>query len=408
MALLLGEASDYERAELEEAMADDPALKALHRRLRTVHELLEASESPEASKDATESVWKLQDDRRAAVLKAFKSPATEREDKSAADEEIVAAPRPLPWLRLLSAAAVLAVCVGLPLRFALQGVREDAALGSIESDDLALRSTVVGEASYDRFLGSGRSEEAKKGVTTNSKTAQTEAPVSPTDASSLGWAVTPGRVVAYENSETTAESGWTNYSPLGDDRLRCSRKHDGRGSRASLLGRGARLRCGRGAPLEKERPGRRNHPQESGGVEFTGVRHRWRHDLRGLARRFPCPRPPRCGAGRGATGGRGGEVGRCQEEERPDGGGGTRACRPEAQARAHQQVRRGIQVSPRKEARHQDGRGDRGTTGRRSGSTRSRPGRGAGAAGLPREPLVLPGTAGWRRWWRFRRRRGTG
>ena len=73
VALILGEASDYERGELERAMADEPALAALHNRLSGVHDILSSSESKETQTEDDGATWKLSEERRATVLERIKS-----------------------------------------------------------------------------------------------------------------------------------------------------------------------------------------------------------------------------------------------------------------------------------------------------------------------------------------------
>ena len=63
-ALILGEASDFERAELSQLLASDPELRALHDQLSETHSLLTAGESLKDQPTA----WKLPEARRNAVL----------------------------------------------------------------------------------------------------------------------------------------------------------------------------------------------------------------------------------------------------------------------------------------------------------------------------------------------------
>ena len=67
MAWALGEASEFEKAEIERLLADNPELAAFARRIQAVHGLLGDAHQPEPATDE----WKLSPERRATVTALF-------------------------------------------------------------------------------------------------------------------------------------------------------------------------------------------------------------------------------------------------------------------------------------------------------------------------------------------------
>ena len=82
VAMILGEASDFEIDELERLLAERPELRIFKRRLEVVHGLL-----GEAVKPDDLPAWGLSSERREAVLKAIGAAPEEEEEFFEEDEE---------------------------------------------------------------------------------------------------------------------------------------------------------------------------------------------------------------------------------------------------------------------------------------------------------------------------------
>lgn len=84
VALVLGEASDFEREQLERLMAERPELVLFKERIESVHGMLEdlADQPSESEPDVDDAEWKLSSDRRQEVLKTLgisdESPSEQR------------------------------------------------------------------------------------------------------------------------------------------------------------------------------------------------------------------------------------------------------------------------------------------------------------------------------------------
>jgi Mg-chelatase subunit ChlD len=70
VACVLGEASAFERAEIDRLLSESPELAAFARRIRAVHGLL-----GEATRGGAEDIWKMEPDRRGKLLLALGAPA---------------------------------------------------------------------------------------------------------------------------------------------------------------------------------------------------------------------------------------------------------------------------------------------------------------------------------------------
>ena len=77
-ALVLGEASDFERDELERLIAERPELGLYRKRLEVMHQMLHEVASGESGEDQGD--WKLAPERRGAVLARLEG-ETAREEK---------------------------------------------------------------------------------------------------------------------------------------------------------------------------------------------------------------------------------------------------------------------------------------------------------------------------------------
>ncbi|MDB4673733.1 hypothetical protein OAF27_02850, partial [Verrucomicrobiales bacterium] len=107
-ALILGEASEYERAELSRFLASDPDLRARHEQLTEIHTLLATSES----KDSEPSDWKLPGERRKTVLATISSKRPiESDQKNASAKNPKNQTR---WAWVGAAAAVVAIGLFVP------------------------------------------------------------------------------------------------------------------------------------------------------------------------------------------------------------------------------------------------------------------------------------------------------
>lgn len=109
-ALVLGEASDFERDELERLVADRPELGLYQKRLEAMHRMLREVAKGEGAEEQGE--WKLSPERRTAVLARLRGEAK-------AEEKVVVMPRSkrrVPWgmmIRIAACVAVIALFLGL-------------------------------------------------------------------------------------------------------------------------------------------------------------------------------------------------------------------------------------------------------------------------------------------------------
>jgi ferric-dicitrate binding protein FerR (iron transport regulator) len=104
VALVLGEASEFERAELEEAMAQEPELKAFYDRIVGAHRMLGDALSGEG--DSENDAWKMSSERRSAVLVKIRG---EGRTGAKPGEKIVSLGR--RWSRHLGSIAAILVAV---------------------------------------------------------------------------------------------------------------------------------------------------------------------------------------------------------------------------------------------------------------------------------------------------------
>lgn len=110
-ALVLGEASDFERDELERLVAERPELGLYRKRLEAMHRMLREVAEGESGEEQGE--WRLGAERRAVVLARLSGEAKAKEEK------VVVMSRPkrrLPWgmaIRIAACVAVIALLLGL-------------------------------------------------------------------------------------------------------------------------------------------------------------------------------------------------------------------------------------------------------------------------------------------------------
>ncbi len=127
VALILGEASAFEKEELERIISERPEVGLWKRRMEAIHGMAQEAAKPTEKKD-----WKLSGERREKVLATFKK-----------DEEVVPAAVFLPAekqrtpfrRRVLTAAAVIAIC------FVILGLMTPAVLKSQKSASIVAYSS---------------------------------------------------------------------------------------------------------------------------------------------------------------------------------------------------------------------------------------------------------------------------
>ena len=114
-ALLLGDLPELEADAVRRAIAADPALAALHRRLKETIELVRETAANPAGQTASQpEPLKLNEERREKLFAKFKTVAPE--------ELSVARPRQIAWWVPMGIAAILMAIIGvalLPPRFVL-------------------------------------------------------------------------------------------------------------------------------------------------------------------------------------------------------------------------------------------------------------------------------------------------
>ena len=108
VALILGEASDFEKAELLGAIEKQPELKAFYKRIHDTHHALLRTESP--SHPTHELAWKLPAEKREALLEQIRSPADPAtpELARASEDQGRKRIRLAPWLAIAAAIILLA------------------------------------------------------------------------------------------------------------------------------------------------------------------------------------------------------------------------------------------------------------------------------------------------------------
>lgn len=111
VALVLGEASEFESAELHSAIEAQPELRAFYDRIRSMHLSLQQSE-----KDTTDASWKLPTDKRSALLETFRTQPESAETEPAEIEHPAPANKHrlaklAPWLGIAAAIILLLVSV---------------------------------------------------------------------------------------------------------------------------------------------------------------------------------------------------------------------------------------------------------------------------------------------------------
>lgn len=122
-ALVLGEASDFERSQLEVLMNERPELRAQFNQIKRLHDALavmDLSESADAEQN-TGAEWKLSDARRSTLLAVLDSQQPNPIQRHLADHTSLSAPAPWYhkrstwWSIGITTAASLLVCIGLML-----------------------------------------------------------------------------------------------------------------------------------------------------------------------------------------------------------------------------------------------------------------------------------------------------
>ena len=152
VALVVGEASDFEREELERLIAERPELGIFRKRMEAMHDLLghAGSEPVDENED-----WKLSDDRRRALLDSFdRAPGTILEETEEAEESpgphlesASPAPRRRSARHLIQiAAAITIIALILGLSFpATMALKEGTASLSYSADHTDRQIASLGE-----------------------------------------------------------------------------------------------------------------------------------------------------------------------------------------------------------------------------------------------------------------------
>lgn len=128
VARVLGEASAFERAEIDRLLAESPELAAFARRIRAVHGLL-----GEATRGGTADLWKMDPERRGKLLLALGAPAPA--------SKATAAPAPKKR-RFMGRLLALAACIAFGL-IALSGTNFSGAGGCRRTDIASMTPRVA-------------------------------------------------------------------------------------------------------------------------------------------------------------------------------------------------------------------------------------------------------------------------
>jgi len=129
-ALVLGEASDFEREELERLIGEQAELAMFRKRMETVHGLLREVATGETAAD--DDGWKLSDERRAAVLAVIDGEGEERVDVKEVAKKPVSQPKARRGsifkiiTQIAAALFVMAIIAGLMMPASYKGVLEKA------------------------------------------------------------------------------------------------------------------------------------------------------------------------------------------------------------------------------------------------------------------------------------------
>ena len=116
VAFVLGEASDFEAAELQEALDGQPELQAFHDRIKTAHETLQRAEAPPSG---SRPAWRLPSERRAMLLERFRDTAEPAERSETSTARPLARMTHRHWRTRRAAAIGIAATIALLLVGAL-------------------------------------------------------------------------------------------------------------------------------------------------------------------------------------------------------------------------------------------------------------------------------------------------
>ena len=116
VAVILGEASDFEREEIERLCEENPELQVFRRRIEAVHGLL--GESPAENLESQSSRWQLSKERRAAVLEKL----GEKETMVAGPQHKKARVRPYVWQAVACAGLAVLIILGVSFQKGMQSL----------------------------------------------------------------------------------------------------------------------------------------------------------------------------------------------------------------------------------------------------------------------------------------------
>lgn len=197
-ALVLGEASDFERDELDRLIAERPELALYRERLETMHCMLREVATGESGEEQGE--WRLSGERRSVVIAQLSG-------KAPGEEAVVAAPRrnrPVPWgvvIRIAACIAVIALLLGLMFPATTGALRVEG-MKSHEGEEV-----YAYEAGGQDRLGMKPSVDDVSGSTTASPALPAEPMVvtrSGQNSYSGGTTINSGGVVAITNPDPVA------------------------------------------------------------------------------------------------------------------------------------------------------------------------------------------------------------
>lgn len=166
--LVLGETSDFERAEIERVLADSPELQLFRKGIESVHGLLGAGEEP--------LPWRLADDRRAKVLAAISAPPPPSRSRWWTH----------PGFRIASV-FVVAAAVSLPflLSPSLTSPAQFALAERLQPDDALTRSLWIGSHLNDAIQPSAAARIAESSTARPETARQMAGPVATGEASDM-------------------------------------------------------------------------------------------------------------------------------------------------------------------------------------------------------------------------------
>ncbi len=116
VALVLGEASDFERGELERIIAEKPELIAFQRRIEEVHGILCHEKEEDNATSPSGSDWKLSGDKRSQLEAVFSGKAEVVSDETSETNTVIPIQKtrkPRSWNEIAKLVAAVAILIGV-------------------------------------------------------------------------------------------------------------------------------------------------------------------------------------------------------------------------------------------------------------------------------------------------------